>query len=149
MKPSASSAIRIKTVPNALRELQEQIGQGLNEHNLAQLGAELNNRYQRLVVTARNEAGDLVGGILGYMVWDFTHIDILWVAESHRGNDIGTRLMDQAEQEAVTLGFPHISLETTSFQALNFYLKRGFTITGQVANKPQGHTWYYLEKDLK
>ena len=148
MNTPSSSNIRIETVPNGPRELQEQINQGLNEHNQAQLGSELNSRYQPLVVAARNEAGDVVGGILGYMVWDFTHIDTLWVAESHRGLDIGTQLMDQAEQEAIALGFPHISLETTSFQALAFYQKRGFTIAGQVPNKPKGHTWYYLEKDL-
>ena len=85
MNTPSSSNICIETVSNAPRELQEQINKGLLEHNQAQLGSELNSRYQPLVVAARNEAGDVVGGILGYMLWEFPKRDTLWVAESHRG----------------------------------------------------------------
>jgi hypothetical protein len=41
----------------------------------------------------------------------------------------------------------NIHLETTSFQALDFYLKNGYEVFGQLEGKPAGHTWYYLKKE--
>lgn len=143
-----SENITIETIDKPPREVEEVIQRGLHEHNLAVLGPEIIYHYHHIAIAARDSEGAIVGGIVGDMVWDFLHVDVLWVAESQRGQDIGSQLIEEAERLALERGFPRLSLETTSFQALGFYQKHGFTIAGAVPNKPKGHTWYFLEKDL-
>jgi ribosomal protein S18 acetylase RimI-like enzyme len=119
---------------------------GLYLYNRQQLGGEINDRYAKLLVYARNDAGDLIGGVYGEAYWGWLHIDTLWVSESHRGQDIGSGLLAQIEQAAVERGFANSHLETTDFQALGFYQKHGYEVFGTLENKPPGHTWYYLKK---
>ena len=104
--------------------------------------------YQRLVVALR--AGDdvLCGGILGNTWWGWLRIDVLWIDEAVRDQDWGTRLLAAAEAEAIRRGCHHVFLDTMSFQALPFYLKRGYTIFGQLDDLPVGHARYFLQKQL-
>lgn len=41
-----------------------------------------------------------------------------------------------------------MQVETLSFQAIGFYLKSGYQVFAQLDDKPPGHTWYYLKKEL-
>jgi GNAT superfamily N-acetyltransferase len=143
-----TNTIRIETVDDPGPEVREPIERGLYEYNRDQLGATMVHRYQKVAFVARDEAGKVVGGLLGDLIWDFLHIDILWVTPDYRDKDLGSFLLNNAETTAKKRGYFHASLETTSFQALTFYQKNGYWIAGQVPNKPRGHTWYYLEKDL-
>jgi GNAT superfamily N-acetyltransferase len=124
------------------------LGGGLHQYNLGHLGEAVINRSARFAVLACDEAGELVGGIYGDMVWEWLHIQILWVADAYRGQDTGTRLLGMIEREASQHGCHGSHLETTGFQALNFYQKNGYIIFGELENKPTGHTWYYLKKPL-
>ena len=88
----------------------------------------------------------IIGGLVGDISWGWLHVDILWVAESYRQNGIGTSLMDRAEAEAVVMGVEQAYLETTDFQALGFYKKRGYLAFAQMENQPPGHICYYMKK---
>jgi GNAT superfamily N-acetyltransferase len=121
----------------------------LHEHNLAHLGAEVLNDYHRLAVVARDETGEVIGGIHGELVWEWLYIQSLWVDESHRGRGIGARLLAAIEAAAVAKGFTRSHLETTDFQALEFYLRHGYEVFGKLEGKPAGATWYYIKKDLR
>jgi ribosomal protein S18 acetylase RimI-like enzyme len=124
------------------------IDRGLHEYNVAHLGQEVVLNYQRVAVLACDEQGDVMGGIHGGLVWEWLHIQSLWVAEGHRGRGIGSSLVASIERTAISRGFFHSHLETTDFQALGFYLKNGYEIFGELEGKPAGATWYYLKKDL-
>lgn len=129
-------------------EVVQEIDQGLHQYNVAHLGEDVINRYTRVAVAARDEAGQLIGGIYGDLFWEWLHIETLWVSESARGEGIGSELLMRLEQEAVAGGAGGAHLETTSFQALGFYQRHGYEIFGELEGKPSGVTWYYLKKQL-
>ena len=122
------------------------VRKGLYLYNRAKLGGEINDPFVRLLIYARDDAGDLIGGVFGEAYWGWLHVDTLWVAESQRGHDIGSALLEQIEQAASERGFPNSQVETTSFQALEFYRKHGYDVFGTLDDKPPGYTWYYLKK---
>ena len=121
------------------------IEEGLAAFNLLYAPPE---NYQRLVVALRAGDGALCGGIIGNTWWGWLRIDVLWIDEAVRGQDWGTRLLAAAEAEAIRRGCHHVFLDTMSFQALPFYLKRGYTIFGQLDDLPVGHARYFLQKQL-
>jgi GNAT superfamily N-acetyltransferase len=101
-----------------------------------------------LNIFLRDEHGALAGGLLAYTDWGWIHVDNLWLTEAARGQDYGTRMLDLAEQEARRRGCHHANLDTTSFEALPFYLKRGYEVWGQLDDFPIGHSHYFLKKTL-
>ncbi len=86
--------------------------------------------------------GQIIGGLAGVIFWGWLHVDTLWVAETYRQYGIGSALMDSAEAEASEMGVKQAYLETTDFQAVGFYEKRGYQIFAQLENQPPGHTCY-------
>ena len=101
-----------------------------------------------LHIFLRDEHGALAGGLLGYIFWGWLYVEILWLAEAARGQDYGSRMLDLAEQEAARRGCRHANLDTTDWQALPFYLKRGYIVWGQLDDFPPGHSRIFLKKDL-
>jgi len=87
----------------------------------------------------------IIGGLAGEIFWGWLHVDTLWVAESYRQRGIGTSLMDRAETEAKMMGVTRAYLETTDFQALEFYEKRGYQVFAQLEDQPPGHICYYMK----
>jgi ribosomal protein S18 acetylase RimI-like enzyme len=96
----------------------------------------------------RSPRGEWLGGCTGDIWGGWLHIRNLWVTQSLRGAGHGTRLMDAAETYAVERGAGSVTLETHSFQAKGFYLKRGYEVFGMLDNYPQGHAKYFMRKAL-
>lgn len=140
--------LAFETTLNPAPDVFEPINHGLYEHNLSKLGPDVTHNYSRVVISVKGVNGKVVGGLIGEMFWDWLHIETLWVAQDYRGQDIGTQLVLMAEAAAREKGFHHSQLETTSFQALDFYLKNGYQVFASLEDKPPGHTWYYLKKDI-
>ena len=90
----------------------------------------------------------IIGGLTGDISWGWLHVDVLWVDESYRQDGIGTSLMDKAEDEAIAMDVHKSYLETTDFQALGFYEKRGYQVFAQLEDQPPGHICYYMKKTL-
>ena len=88
----------------------------------------------------------IIAGLRGSIFWGWLHVDTLWVAEQFRHDGIGTALMDRAEAEAVAMCVTQAYLETTDFQAVGFYEKRGYRIFAQLDDQPPGHICYYMKK---
>ena len=61
---------------------------------------------------------------------------------------IDSTLLTQAEQAAMQRGCRYAYLDTFSFQAPQFYQKRGYVIFGELPNFPQGCSRFFLKKDL-
>jgi len=91
---------------------------------------------------------EIIGGLRGDISWGWLHVDVLWVAALHRQDGIGTSLMDRAEAEAKAMGVHQAYLETTDFQALGFYEKRGYQVFAQLEDQPPGHICYYMKNSL-
>jgi GNAT superfamily N-acetyltransferase len=96
----------------------------------------------------KSALGEWVGGLTGNIWGGWLHVQFLWVTETFRGHGHGTRLMDAAEDLARARGAMAATLETFSFQAPGFYLKRGYSVFGQLDGYPAGHTKLFLCKQL-
>ena len=114
---------------------------GLTNYNESFTGSVFRERVSSFV---QNESGKIVGE----MNWDWMHIQGLWVDETIRKDGWGSKLIANLEQYALSKSIANIRLETTTFQALDFYLKLGYSIFGELPNMPSGHTSYFLQKQI-
>jgi GNAT superfamily N-acetyltransferase len=94
----------------------------------------------------RNQRGECLGGLLGYVWGGWLHVNFLWVDEAIRGKRFGSRLMDEAETFAREHGAFASTLETFTMQAPAFYAKRGYSVFGRLDDYPPGHAKLFLSK---
>ncbi|MFS0870271.1 GNAT family N-acetyltransferase [Paenibacillus xylanilyticus] len=116
--------------------------------NAAHLSEELKHRYEELNFNIKNEAGEIVAGVLSTLCWNWLELDILWVDEQQRHRGYGSRLLLEVERIAREKGCDFIMLNTFSFQAPEFYKKHGYQLMATLENAPTGHRHYYFKKDL-
>jgi len=135
---------KLETILDPPDEVTRAIRDGLGAYNARILG---DQDWCRVAIVVRSDEGQVLGGLLGSVSWDWLHVSHLWLDESVRGRDIGSELLRRAEALAVARGVTHAYLETTSFQALEFYLKNGYKVFGRLEGRPRGHTYYYLKKE--
>jgi GNAT superfamily N-acetyltransferase len=119
---------------------------GLIAYNLAHAPPD---DYRPLTLLVHDVAGALAGGLLGATYWGWLYVEILWMTESARRQGFGSRLLEQAEREALLRGCHAAHLDTMDFQALPFYKRRGYTIFGVLDDLPRGHKRYFLKKQLR
>lgn len=96
----------------------------------------------------RGDDGAILGGLHARAGRGWMFVDLLGLPPDLRGERLGSRLMDMAEDEARRLGCIGIYLDTFSFQARPFYEKRGFTVFAEIEDYPRGHQRYFLSKRL-
>jgi GNAT superfamily N-acetyltransferase len=102
-----------------------------------------------LGVLARDERGDVVAGLSGTTWGGCCKVRDVWVREDLRRRGMGTRLLDAAEAEARRRGCTQVLLSSHSFQAPDFYRKRGFEVIAVVDDDPIGHREVFLRKRLE
>jgi GNAT superfamily N-acetyltransferase len=121
------------------------LSDGINRYSATKITG---GARQDLTFFLRDAEGAIVGGVHGNSGWSWLYISDLWVSETVRGSGYGNALMRRAEQEARNRGCTNIYLDTFSFQAVDFYLKLGFTIFGELPDFPPGHKRVFLQKNL-
>lgn len=136
-------SIRYETTVDPAEDDVAWIRENLVAYNRSQAGEQ---PQRKVAVYARDERGTIVGGATGEVTWGWLYVEMLWVHEEYRGNGIGTRLMTDIEQLARKYNVVGFHLGTTDFQALDFYLKSGYEVWGQLPDFPPGHTNYSLRK---
>ncbi|HEY1427852.1 MAG TPA: GNAT family N-acetyltransferase [Caulobacteraceae bacterium] len=119
---------------------------GLSDYNEAMAGPSC---HQRMVLFARDDAGALVGGLLGSTYWGWLFVSILFVSEAARGTGIGAQLLAKAEALGLERGAHHVFLDTFSFQAEPFYAQRGYAVFGRLDAFPTGHGRAWMSKALR
>jgi len=121
------------------------IGGGISQYNKQQAG---DDQGQNLCFVLRAPDDEVVGGVIGAIFWDWLYIDLMWIKEDLRGLGYGHRLLELAEEEARKRGAKNAYLDTFSFQAPEYYKKRGYKVFGELKDFPQGHQRYFLSKEL-
>ncbi len=129
-------------------EDSQYVRQQLIAYNASHISTELRDRYEELNFHVKNEAGEIVAGILSTLCWNWIEIDILWVNPEQRQQGFGSQLLLEVEQLARAKQCDFVMLNTFSFQAPEFYKKHGYTVTTVIENAPPGHTHYYFKKEL-
>ena len=107
-----------------------------------------NDGHTPLSLVEYDSDGNIIAGIIGGTYWGWMYVDILWVHEDHRKKGLGTKLLLEAERQAVQRGCHHVHLDTMSWQAPEFYQKHGYEIIGVLPDIPQGNQKYLLTKAL-
>ena len=122
------------------------IREALNQFNCAHVG---DDGHTPLHLIEYDADGNIIGGLLGGTYWGWMYIDILWVREDHRRQGVGSRLLTEAEKEAVRRGCHHVHVDTMSWQAPAFYQKHGYEVIGVLPDIPLGNQKYLLMKAMQ
>jgi GNAT superfamily N-acetyltransferase len=123
-----------------------QITTGLETFNERHAGA----RSQSIAVLATDPGnGRTLGGLLGRISLGWLFIDLFFLPEELRGNGFGTHLIGVAENEARRRGCRHSVLYTLTFQAPDFYSRRGYETFGRIECDPPGHARVFMHKELQ
>lgn len=128
------------------RDAINTIGRGLAEFNQS---VQPDPQASPLVLAIHNKDGDVVAGVLGISMYGWLRIDVVWVADEHRGKGYGTRLMRRAEDVAVERGCRGIHLDTHGFQAPAFYERLGYEVFGKLGTYPGEYERLYFKKELR
>jgi ribosomal protein S18 acetylase RimI-like enzyme len=119
---------------------------GLSAYNATRVGE---RNSVPLALSLRNDAGTIVGGLIGELKWQWLHIDLLWIDDAHRGAGHGEALVAMAENAARGHGARGVYLSTMSIQAPDFYPKLGYRQYGVMEDYPvAGHRIHHFAKAL-
>ena len=103
-------------------------------------------RPHLLVIPLRDDLGAVAGGFWGCTLFEWLHVQMLFVPQPLRGMGIGSALMATAEAAARERGCRGAYVDTFSFQAAPFYRKLGFTPFGVLDDFPPGHRRLFFRK---
>ena len=118
---------------------------GLGEFNDA--AAPL-HEVRRLSCFARGPGGEVIGGAVGRTWGPAAEIQQLWVADAHRHQGIGARLVRAFETRATGRGCRAFYLETLSFQAPRFYASLGYRVVFELAAFPHGIVKFTMLREI-
>ena len=121
------------------------VDSGLDLHNNA--AAPLSD-VRPLASLASDPAGQVVGGAVGRTWGRCCELLQLWVDPTYRAQGVATRLLRQFEQRAASRGCDVYYLTTLSFQAPEFYRKRGYASIAEISGYPDGITKYLMYKEV-
>lgn len=126
-------------------ELRQMLSDELDRFNSAAITSD---DETPLSIRVFGEDGALIGGIVGYTWGGCGGIESLWLAEEHRGQGLGARLLSAAEDEIRRRGCDRVVLSTMSFQAPGFYLKCGYQQVGVLPGMPDDTAKHFFHKRL-
>ncbi len=123
--------------------------QASNSAKMVQQGLDLSLIERHEMRLAARENGQLRGGLLGYVKYNWLYTDTLWVSPEHQGQGIGAALLGEAERQAIALGAKRAWLLSLTLEAPDYYLRHGYRVFGELPDYPEGHVMRFLEKSLK
>lgn len=142
---SVTERMRICVEPEASAADIDAVRSGLHAYNVDFIGP---SNQKAMQIFLRGESGDITGGLLGEMRWQWLYVAKLWVSDELRGQGYGSELLAAAESHAREEGCIGIFLDTFEYQARPFYEKLGFTLFGTLEGYPPGYRQFYLAKRI-
>lgn len=103
---------------------------------------------ENFLLFVKNKSGQLIAGLSGDILGDLCGIHLLWVDEAHRQKGIGGKIIKELEKYALSKKCKIIQLDTTEFQANDFYRKHGYLATATLDKGFMGYTQYIMRKIL-
>src|SRR3569832_559995 len=79
-----------------------------------------------LGILIKDDAGQTVGGLTAWWYYNWMFVELLFVPESLRGQDLGTQVMAKAAAYAREHGMIGFWFDIFGFQARGFYEKLGY-----------------------
>jgi len=122
----------------------DRLGRALDAYNRPFLGE---TGFSRMGFFVRNDAGEILAGLVGSTYAGWLFVAELWVHADLRRRGIGSQLLDLAEGRAKALGCHSAMLDTFSFQGPEFYPRFGYEAYGTL-DYPPDHQRIFLRKRL-
>ena len=138
MKPIA---VRVGDAP----EIDGVLADRIHEYNAAATGY---HDAQSFTAIRENEAGAIAAGISGYTWGGCCYVTALWVSESWRRKGLGSELLLAVERHARNKRCRLVLLSSHSFQAPEFYARRGYEPVACLNDHPVGHSSIFYTKRL-
>lgn len=139
---------RLEVVGKTSEEEKTYICRGLFQYNVDATAGVLTKPGISIELFLKDDAGQVMGGILCDTFSYCVYIDVLWVDERLRGQGYGEDLMTAAEKIARENGCTFAHTTTFSYQAPDFYQRMGYQIFGEIDDYPNGIKQYFLKKKL-
>jgi GNAT superfamily N-acetyltransferase len=139
----ASHTLTFEDTP--LSEDVEALYRGLSAHALPYTRVA---GFQSIAVFIRNEHGEVMGGVWGYVNWNWLWIGAVWLSDDLRGAGRGRQMMEALEDAARARGCRHSHLDTFSYQARPFYEGLGYEVFATLDDYPPGHQRFFMKKTL-
>nr|WP_314459735.1 GNAT family N-acetyltransferase [uncultured Clostridium sp.] len=130
---------------NIIESDQKFIFEGLLEYNLERIE---DKNPMDLGIFLPDESGRKVAGLIGSTHGNWLSVKFLWVSKELRGQQIGSKILAQAEKTAKERGCKYSFLDTFSFQAPLFYKKHGYREVFTLENYPVTGKRCYFTKNL-
>jgi GNAT superfamily N-acetyltransferase len=125
---------------------EQLVEQGLADFNALKAGY---RDWRPLAALARDpDTGERLGGMIGRTSYGLLFIDLVFLPETLRGHDVGSRLLRMMEDEAHGRGCRSGFLLTITFQAPGFYERHGWSEFGRIACDPPGTARVFMTKSL-
>lgn len=137
--------LRIELTQSPTNEEREAILAPLRDYNTSQAGP---GNSELIALLVRGENDEILGGLYARMLYQWLFIELLSVPEQARGQGMGSKLMQMAEDLAREKGCVGVWLDTFDFQAPEFYKKHGCSELGQIVDYPPGHKRFFFQKRL-
>lgn len=126
-------------------EIERFLADRIHQHNAAATGY---HDAQSFSAVRENAAGALAAGISGYTWGGCCYITYLWVSESSRRQGLGSELLAAVELHARDKRCRLVLLSSHSFQAPQFYARRGYRALARIDDHPVGHASIFYAKRL-
>ena len=134
-------------IPDAPNDTHRDIvWNALVEYNDSQVGP---SGFQPLAILVNDPVtGEPAGGLWGKTAYNWCFVELFVIPKQCRGQDLGSKVLAQAEDIARSRGCIGLWLDTYWFQAPEFYKKQGYEIVGTLPDYPRGGPRYFLKKSL-
>jgi len=137
------SAIAVRT--GDAPELEAFLAQRIYEFNATATGYHDGGSF---TAVHQGAAGKVEAGTCGYTWGGCCYVSYLWVCQALRGKGIGSELLKAVERHARGKHCRLILLSSHSFQAPEFYARRGYEQIARIHDHPVGHANIFYVKRL-
>ena len=122
----------------------DQLDNGFNAKHL-----DIKHGYIKINRKLVNKDGKVVAAIMaGVTELDIAWVWKIWVDEEYRHQGLGSLLIKHFEKKAKEKGTNKIISEEIYDWNINFFLKNGYQVAGELKDLPKGHSFFIVEKDL-
>ena len=106
------------------------------------------SKSEPLNIYLEDELGNLVAGMVAETFGNWLEIEYLYVSDDLRGQGIGSKILETAENESRNRGCKYSFVDTFNFQAPKFYKKHGYKEVFALKKYPYTGERYYYTKEL-
>ena len=106
------------------------------------------SKSEPLNICLEDELGNLVAGMVAETFGNWLEIEYLYVSDDLRGQGIGSKILETAENESRNRGCKYSFVDTFNFQATKFYEKHAYKEVFTLKKYPYTGERYYYTKEL-